>query len=171
MKKNYMVAFGVVGLLLALLFCLIPGKVQANLKADKVVVLKSDRLLILLKNGEILKTYKVSLGRNPVGQKMCQGDSKTPEGLYYIDSRNAHSKYYKSLHISYPNAVDIEYAKTLGTSPGGGIMIHGLPAKFQQIGEKHRVMDWTRGCIAVTNAEIEEIWMYVADGTPIEINP
>jgi murein L,D-transpeptidase YafK len=140
-------------------------------KADKVVVIKSKRMLMLMKDGEIFRAYKVALGRNPQGHKVKAGDRKTPEGTYVIDSRNPNSKYYRAIHISYPNDADISYAQKLGVSPGGSIMIHGLPSHFARVDKFHRVQDWTDGCIAVTNPEMEEIWEYVADGTPIEIKP
>lgn len=126
---------------------------------------------MLLKNGEILKTYKVALGRNPIGQKMQRGDKKTPEGTYYLDRRTANSKFHRALHISYPNAADIRKARALGVSPGSDVMIHGLPKGFDDLGETHRTIDWTKGCIALTNDEIDEIWRLVPDGTPIEIKP
>ncbi len=139
-------------------------------KAEKVVVLKSKRLLLLLKDGEIFKTYRVCLGKQPNGHKVMAGDNRTPEGTYTLDSRNPRSKYYLAIHISYPNESDVLNARKRGVSPGGGIMIHGLSqtrgAKNAQV-----VSDWTNGCIAVTNTEIEEIWQLVQDGTPIEIKP
>jgi murein L,D-transpeptidase YafK len=136
--------------------------------ADKVVVLKGYRRLLLMKGDEVLKTYIVSLG-NPVGPKVRQGDHKTPEGNYVLDRHNAHSQYYKSIHISYPNADDLTRARKLGVPPGGEMFIHGLPNDFR--GHSEALGDWTEGCIAVTNAEMDEIWRAVADGTPIEIKP
>jgi murein L,D-transpeptidase YafK len=136
--------------------------------ADKVLVLKSERKLLLMKGDEVLKTYIVSLGGSPVGRKIKQGDSKTPEGTYALDRHSAHSQYHKSIHISYPNIEDVARAKRLGVSPGGDVFLHGLPNGFR--GRSGRG-DWTAGCIAVTNEEIDEIWQAVADGTPIEIKP
>jgi murein L,D-transpeptidase YafK len=140
----------------------------ASAMADKVVVLKSERRLLLLKGGEVLKTYIVSLGGNPVGGKIRQGDSRTPEGTYVLDRHNAHSQYYKSIHISYPNAEDVTHARKLGVSPGGDVFLHGLPNDFHG---QSGLGDWTEGCIAVTNQAMDEIWRAVADGTPIEIKP
>jgi murein L,D-transpeptidase YafK len=140
-------------------------------EVDKVVVIKKERLLELYRNGEIVKTYRVALGRHPVGPKVCAGDDRTPEGTYYLNWRNAHSKFHRSLHISYPNAEDRLKAKALGLSPGSDIMIHGLPKGYGDLGEWHRTLDWTKGCIAVTNSEIDEIWKLVPDGTPIVIKP
>ena len=141
----------------------------ASATADKVIVLKHERKLLLIKGNEVLKTYSVSLGGNPVGFKIMEGDRRTPEGNYVLDRHNAHSQYYKSIHISYPNAEDVARARKLGVSPGGELYIHGLPNDFH--GDSEALGDWTEGCIAVTNAEIDEIWRAVADGTPIEIKP
>jgi murein L,D-transpeptidase YafK len=140
-------------------------------RADRVVVSKKAHTLTLLDHGKILKGYKVALGGDPVGPKARQGDHKTPEGTYTLDRRNDHSQFYRSIHISYPNAEDRARAQQLGSSPGGDIMLHGLPKHFGWIGSAHRARDWTDGCIAVTNQEIDEIWRAVADGTPIEIRP
>jgi murein L,D-transpeptidase YafK len=139
--------------------------------ADRVLVLKKDRTLQLLSHGKVLKSYKVALGRDPVGPKTRQGDHKTPEGVYILDSRNAHSQFYKSIHISYPNPQDRTAARTRGISPGGDIFVHGLPNGYGWIGASHRLKDWTDGCIAVTNEEIDEIWNAVPNGAPIEIRP
>jgi murein L,D-transpeptidase YafK len=136
-------------------------------KVDKVVVIKCRRLLMLLKDGEIFKTYRISLGRQPSGRKTKAGDNKTPEGSYILDSRNPNSKYHLALHISYPNETDIINAHKRGVSPGGGIMIHGLGRGMVA----PVFSDWTSGCIAVSNREIEEIWRFVRDGTPIVIKP
>lgn len=141
------------------------------LHADRVVVLKNVRTLQLLSRGKVIKSYKVALGGNPVGAKTQQGDHKTPEGLYVLDSRNVHSQFYKSIHISYPSARDRAVARQKGVSPGGDVFVHGLPKGYGFVGASHRLKDWTDGCIAVTNEEIDEIWRAVADGTPIEIRP
>jgi len=141
------------------------------LHADRVVVLKKERTLQLMSQGKVIKTYKVALGGDPVGAKTRQGDHKTPEGVYVLDSRNAHSQYYKSIHISYPSARDRAAARAKGVSPGGDVFVHGLPNGYAWVGAGHRAKDWTDGCIAVTDQEIDEIWLAVADGTPIEIRP
>ena len=133
--------------------------------------LKENHTLQLLNKGRVIKIYKVALGGDPVGPKTRQGDHKTPEGVYVLDSRNAHSKFYKAIHISYPNAADRAAAREKGVSPGGDVFVHGLPNGYGFMGEAHRLKDWTDGCIAVTNQEIDEIWAAVADGTPIEIKP
>jgi murein L,D-transpeptidase YafK len=141
-------------------------------KADKIVVIKSKRVALLMNNGEIIKAYRVSLGKQPVGRKSRQGDQKTPEGTYVIDSRITDSKFHRALHISYPNDSDIKRAQRFGIDPGGSIMIHGLPNGLgRKIGKLHRLSDWTDGCIAVTNSEMDEIWELVPDGVTIEIKP
>jgi len=141
------------------------------LRADHVVVLKKERTLELLSRGNVIKTYKVALGGDPVGPKTRHGDHKTPEGLYVLDFRNAHSQFYKAIHISYPNEHDRTLARKNGVSPGGDVFVHGLPNGSGFIGAAHRLKDWTDGCIAVTDAEIDEIWKAVPDGTEIEIRP
>ena len=139
--------------------------------ADKVLIEKKARRLTLLTKGEVIKTYKIALGGNPVGPKERQGDNKTPEGTYIIDSRNADSGYHLALHISYPNEADQKRARELGVSPGGDIMIHGLKNGFAPLGASHAEVDWTEGCIAVTNQEMEEIYQFVPNGTIVEIKP
>jgi murein L,D-transpeptidase YafK len=138
-------------------------------KADHVVLVKSTRTLTLLHHGQVLKTYKVALGGDPVGPKVKAGDKKTPEGEYVIDSKNPHSRFHLALHISYPNAADRERARKLGVSPGGGVEIHGLESKYAWVGSLHRQINWTAGCVALTNPEIEEIYKLVPVGTPVEI--
>jgi murein L,D-transpeptidase YafK len=140
-------------------------------KADQVLVLKKERTLTLLARGQVIRTYKVALGGSPVGAKQQQGDRKTPEGHYVLDRRNPKSQFYKSIHISYPNETDRRRAEERGVAPGGDIMIHGLPNGYGALGASHRLHDWTDGCIAVTDSEIDEIWKLVPDGTPIEIQP
>jgi len=157
-----------------LLFSLSPAAQEAldpKARADKVIVYKGKRQLQLLRKGEVLKTYKIALGANPVGPKTRAGDKRTPEGSYVLDYRNPQSKFHLSIHISYPNAQDRANAAKLGVSPGGDIFLHGLPNGYSWLGASHRLHDWTDGCIAVTDEEIEEIWRAVPNGTPIEIKP
>jgi len=171
--RNKIITF-IVPLLIVFLFhdFFWPEKPLATFaQADKVVVIKSKRLMMLLQNGEILKTYRIALGKQPLGHKIHEGDHKTPEGSYILNSRNPKSKYHLSLAISYPNESDILNAQKRGMSPGGSIMIHGLSEDLATLGKLHRALDWTNGCIAVTNSEIEEIWQLIPDGTPIEIKP
>jgi murein L,D-transpeptidase YafK len=125
----------------------------------------------LISRGKVIRSYKVALGGDPIGAKTRQGDHKTPEGVYVLDSRNAHSRFYKSLHISYPNAQDRTAARREGVSPGGAVFVHGLPNGYAWLGASHTLKDWTDGCIAVTNEEMDQIWLSVSDGTPIEIRP
>ncbi len=138
---------------------------------DRILIEKKERRLMLLSKGEVLKTYRIALGGNPNGPKERQGDNKTPEGTYCIDSRNKDSRYHLSLHISYPNERDKKRARELGVLPGGNIMIHGLKNGFTQVGDSHAQVDWTKGCIAVTDEEIEEIAKTVPNGTVVEIRP
>lgn len=143
----------------------------ATVKVDRVLVLKHQHILQLLHDGHVLKEYKVALGGTPVGPKIQQGDHKTPEGIYVLDARNAQSQYYKSLHISYPTAAQLAAARKRGVSPGGDVFIHGLPPHYRSLGASHRLYDWTNGCIAVTDDEMDELWKAVPVGTPIEIRP
>lgn len=142
-----------------------------RLEADRVVVLKRERRLLLMHRDRILRVYRIALGRNPEGHKVRRGDGRTPEGRYVLDWRNSQSRFYRSIHISYPNAADRARAHRLGVRPGGDIMIHGLPARLAHLGPAHARRDWTEGCIAVSNGEIDEIWRAVEDGTAIEIHP
>ncbi len=135
-------------------------------QVNRIVVNKGRREMILLHGESMVRSYRISLGREPVGHKLQEGDGRTPEGRYIIDRRNPKSAYHLSLRISYPNEADRERALTLGVDPGGDIMIHGMPNDGSS-----REGDWTRGCIAVTDAEIAEIWELVADGTAVEIYP
>jgi tetratricopeptide (TPR) repeat protein len=139
--------------------------------ADKILIEKKERRLTLLTRGEVLKTYKIALGGNPIGPKERLGDNKTPEGTYIIDSRNKDSGYHLSLHISYPNEKDKKRARELNVSSGGNIMIHGIKNGFSQVGDAHTEADWTKGCIAVTDEEIEEIDKLAPTGTIVEIRP
>lgn len=138
--------------------------------ADRIVVNKSTRTLLLYSGANVIGRYRVALGRTPEGPKLRQGDGKTPEGDYTISGRNASSAFHRSLRISYPNAADRERARRAGVDPGGDFMIHGLPNGQGSIGQAHRLTDWTESCIAVTNEEIEEIWRLVPNRTPIRIN-
>ena len=140
-------------------------------RVDRVVVNKARREMLLLAGGNVLRAYRIALGFDPVGHKTREGDGRTPEGRYVIERRNPRSAYHLALRISYPNQGDRQRAEALGVDPGGDIMIHGLPNGVDSAGRGHPERDWTRGCIAVSDTEIEEIWSLVADGTAIEINP
>jgi len=138
---------------------------------DKVLIEKKKRRLTLIADGEAIKTYKIALGGDPVGPKERQGDNKTPEGTYTIAAINRHSDYHLSLRISYPNEKDVMRAKEQGVAPGGDIMIHGIKNGLSWVGGFHTEIDWTEGCIAVTNKEMEEIARLAPNGTPVEIRP
>ncbi|MFA7405555.1 MAG: L,D-transpeptidase family protein [Pelobacteraceae bacterium] len=138
---------------------------------DRILIEKKERRLTLISRGKVLKTYQIALGGNPNGPKERQGDNKTPEGSYVIDSRNRNSRYHRSLHVSYPNEKDRKLANQRGVSPGGDIMIHGIKNGFSWVGDLHSEVDWTKGCIAVTDEEIEEIDTLAPNGTKVEIRP
>ena len=138
---------------------------------DRILIEKNARRLMLISQGEVLKSYNIALGGNPIGPKERQGDNKTPEGTYVIDGRNKDSRFHLSLHISYPNERDKNRAKKLGVSPGGDIMIHGIKNGFSWVGDAHSGVDWTKGCIAVSDQEIEEIDKLAPNGTIVEIRP
>ena len=141
-----------------------PALAPASEQADAIHITKAARKMELLRDGKILRTYHVALGGAPAGHKRQQGDQRTPEGHYTITYRNAQSRYHLSLRVSYPNAADRAQATKRGVDPGGDIMIHGSTPRGY-------TGDWTEGCVAVTNAEIEEIWRLVPVGTPIRIDP
>jgi murein L,D-transpeptidase YafK len=140
-------------------------------RADYVRICKAGHRLILFKDGKPLKVYRIALGRNPIGNKEREGDGRTPEGLYRIDAHKPDSTFHRALHISYPNADDLQAARGKGVNPGGSIMIHGIRKGLGWIGRLQNLVDWTAGCVAVTNPRIEEIYRAVPDGTPVEIRP
>jgi murein L,D-transpeptidase YafK len=138
---------------------------------DHVLVIKSEKRLYLVKNNIRYRDYRIALGENPEGHKQKQGDERTPEGRYILDYKNPYSSYYKSIHISYPNAKDREAARAKGWDPGGLIMIHGQPNGYGWMGIVSQFINWTDGCIALQNGDMDEIWDTVKVGTPIEIRP
>lgn len=141
-------------------------------KADRVVIEKGLRRLTLFRDGAPWKRYQVALGFNPVGPKKRAYDGRTPEGTYTINFKNENSKYFRSLKISYPGPDDLAWARKMQVDPGGDIFIHGMPNDDDQnVRALHPYKDWTWGCIAVTNAEILELWAHVDEGTPIELKP
>ena len=140
-------------------------------KADLVLVHKAKRLLELKRSGRTIRSFRIALGRNPVGPKRKEGDGRTPEGVYTLDWRNHDSNFYRSIHVSYPAPWDYDRAIRWGVSPGDMIMIHGLPNDAGPAASQHPSIDWTNGCIAVTNEEMDQIWSLVEDGTPIIIYP
>ncbi len=139
--------------------------------ADSIVIEKKAHRLTLYYLGKPMRSYLVALGGNPVGDKIRAGDKRTPEGVFWIEDRNPNSKYHLALRISYPDAAHRARAQQMGATPGDDIMIHGLPNGLGEAGASHRVNDWTNGCIALTDEEIEEIWNVVPLGTPVEIKP
>ncbi len=138
-------------------------------KADKVLVVKTERRLYLLRDAQVLRSYRIALGENPVGHKVFRGDGRTPEGLYTLDWRTSASRFHRAIHISYPNDEDIARAALFSGEPGGMVMIHGQPA--DGFAGSNPYFDWTEGCIALSNSEMDELWIAVDDGTPIEILP
>lgn len=144
----------------------------SGVKCDRIVIEKARRTLTLYRSGTPVKSYRIALGRNPIGPKRVEGDNRTPEGLYSVLKHNPRSAFHLALRLSYPEAKDIEAATRLGSRPGSDIMIHGMRNGLQGlIGRMHRNVDWTAGCIAVTNWEIEEIYDAVPDGVTVEILP
>ena len=140
-------------------------------KADLLIVDKGARQLSAYAHGQLLRTYHVALGRDPIGQKVREGDRRTPEGIYTIDRHNPTSSFHRALHVSYPSPADTARARSEGYDPGGEIMVHGIHNGLGWIGRAHRLVDWTVGCVALTDPEIEEIYRVVPDGTRIEIRP
>jgi len=159
----------------ATLPCLLPAVVSATSEvlraADQVLVVKSERRLYLIRDGQPYRSYKVALGLNPVGQKEREGDFRTPEGRYRLDARNPASDFFLSIHLSYPGPDDLARAKSRHLRPGGSIMIHGLPNLPRRPNDYYRSVDWTDGCIALTNDDMLEVWLLTRDNTPIEIRP
>jgi murein L,D-transpeptidase YafK len=139
--------------------------------ADRIVVHKAERRLDLLRGYSVLRSYHVALGLNPVGQKERSGDFRTPEGTYYLARRNARSDFFLSIQVSYPNDSDLAHARRNHWQTGGSIMIHGLPNTPKHPPQYYESHDWTDGCIAVTNADMVEIWLLTPDSTPIDIRP
>jgi murein L,D-transpeptidase YafK len=161
-----------ISILLLTLLAALPAAADPPLATpDLVVVEKANRVLTLYAKRKAIKTYRIALGGNPVGHKEQEGDSRTPEGRYVIDAKNPWSSFHLSLHISYPDRNDRRVARKKGVSPGGAIMIHGTPEGLAMVQATGLMRDWTAGCIAVTNAEIEEIYRAVRTGTPIVIRP
>ena len=155
--------------LIIILLALFSSSVFSSQNADSVLVDKSEKKLYLIANGKPFKSYHVVFGANPAGHKQQEGDERTPEGKYLLDYKKDDSAFYKAIHISYPNQNDIENAKKRGVNPGGFIMIHGQRNGLSWLSFASQFFNWTNGCIAVTNSEMDEIWLAVDAGTPIEI--
>lgn len=154
------------------LMCLAGGVAKASpFSVDHIVVKKGDRKMFLFNEGRLVKSYPISLGDNPVGHKTKKGDERTPEGRYHLTYRNPQSRFYRSIHIDYPNEDDKNRAKALGVHPGGQIKIHGLPNRQEFPSDIYLEMNWTDGCIAVSNEHMDELWAAIKFNTPIEILP
>jgi murein L,D-transpeptidase YafK len=147
------------------------ANVTSHDKVDFILIEKSAHPMTLMSKGKTLKTYHVALSTQPLGAKERVGDHKVPEGKYVVDEKKTASRFHLALHIWYPNAADRGRAQKLGVAPGGEIEIHGLEEKYARMGSVHRQVDWTDGCIAVTDAEIDEIYPLLAVGTAVEIRP
>jgi murein L,D-transpeptidase YafK len=143
----------------------------ATPKADRIVVFKAQRRLELRRGGDVIRSYHIALGRNPVGPKVERGDGKTPEGTYFINRRNMASEYHLSLHLSYPETADIKRAAALHVDPGANVLIHGEPNILNHEGKARLLKDWTAGCIALHNEDMDEVWRLVDDGVTVEIDP
>jgi murein L,D-transpeptidase YafK len=160
-----------VRLLTAILFLFVPLLAWADPPITLVRVLKGDHTLQLLAEGRVVREFNVALGANPKGHKMQAGDERPPEGVYRLDYKNPGSAFYKAIHISYPNARDVASAKSRGVSPGGQIMIHGQKNGLEWLALLSQRFDWTNGCIALANEDMDIVWERVKVGTPIEILP
>lgn len=156
---------------LAIVLLISPFSAIHAAKIDAVLVDKSDGQMYLKSKGQVVKAYHVVFGANPEGHKQQEGDERTPEGLYFLDYKNVGSGYYKSIHISYPNKRDKQQAKLRGIDPGGAVMIHGQKNGWGGLWFFTQLFNWTNGCIALKNADMEEIWQMVRVGTPIQIQP
>jgi murein L,D-transpeptidase YafK len=148
-----------------------PPQASPAPRVDKILVVKSERKLQLISHGKPFKSYRISLGKVPTGHKEREGDQRTPEGIYWVDWRKTSDNFNLSMHISYPNARDMATARNKGTKPGGMIMIHGTPLDAEYPEWFFNTLDWTNGCIAMTNPDMREVWSLVKDGTLIEIRP
>jgi murein L,D-transpeptidase YafK len=174
MKRKFLLALAIIAACMLGVACYADwplSPLPQDARATRIIVYKSARRLSLYSDSTLLRDYRVSLGPAPMGAKQVEGDNKTPEGRYVVDYRNPQSDYHLALHVSYPTPEQVESAKARGVSPGGLIMIHGAPNGKGLIGRLHRFSDWTAGCIALTDDEIEELWRVVPDGTPVEIYP
>ncbi|MDQ6768975.1 MAG: L,D-transpeptidase family protein [Gemmatimonadota bacterium] len=161
------------GLLAVLVACgsVSESPLPSGVRGDRLLVEKAAHRMGLFRGDSLLKVYRVALSRAPVGDKMQEGDNRVPEGVYRIDRRLEHSRFHRALHVSYPDSAHATRAHALGLAPGGDVMVHGIKNGLGWVGAWQRRLDWTKGCIAVTNAEIDELWRAVPDGAIIEIRP
>jgi murein L,D-transpeptidase YafK len=155
----------------AFVFLLYAGAVHSEQTADLVLVEKSKSRLYLMRQGEVFASFRVAFGSNPKGHKQEQGDGRTPEGRYMLDYKNRGSAFYKSIHISYPSAKDRQEAKKHGVDPGGDIMIHGQKNGYGRLSILVQRFNWTNGCIALSDRDMDLVWNAIKPGTPIEIKP
>jgi murein L,D-transpeptidase YafK len=158
-------------LIFALLIILPIGNTQTIEKANKVVIEKSVRTLTLYSDFRVIAAFKIALGRSPIGAKACDGDNKTPEGVFRVTEHKVNSAYHRALRLSYPEVFNTRVAAAKGCKPGSEIMIHGIRNGFGWVGRWHSLFNWTKGCVALTNDEIEKVWELVPDGTLVEIKP
>lgn len=158
-------------IVITLLLTIQTTTVLSQQKADAVLVIKSEGRLYLMHKGEPFASFSVTFGAEPAGHKQMQGDERTPEGHYELDYKNPNSKFYKSIHISYPNEADMANARRLGVDPGGEIMIHGQTNGWGWAAPFMQLFSWTDGCIALNNKDMDRVWDAIAPGTPIEIRP
>lgn len=169
LKTITYLAIGGIFIWLAIYYFLPYTSIPEGITIDKIVILKSQRKLLAYSQGLVVKTYTISLGKNPIGTKVYEGDYKTPEGSYVINEKNPQSGFHKSLGISYPNQQDLANARQLGKAAGGDIKIHGLRNDQGFIGRFQRWKDWTTGCIGLTNEEVDDLYMHTPLGTRVEI--
>jgi murein L,D-transpeptidase YafK len=174
-RSLFRLIFGavVIAVLVVLAIWMLPDSavLPPSAQADRIVVNKQAHMMTLLHEGQVLKSYRVALGRGGPGPKVHAGDNKVPEGVYRIVGRNEHSGFYRALRVGYPTPQQVQDAQRRGVDPGGDIMIHGIRNGLGWVGRMQRYVDWTKGCIAVTDREMDEIWRAVPVGTPIEIRP
>lgn len=156
---------------LSCLLFLTTGFARASDDVDHVLVLKGERQLLLMQGETVLARFPVALGGAPEGPKRQEGDERTPEGRYVLDWRKPNSSYFRALHVSYPDEADVARAAAAGVPPGGAIMVHGTPNWAFGLGSLLQYFDWTNGCIALSNDDMQVVWDRVKDGTPIEIRP
>lgn len=174
MKSRWLILSAIILCALGMYFILHPvfhQKIDTGVRIDEIIIEKKARRLLVYSKKHLTRIYKISLGKNPIGAKEFEGDNKTPEGIYIINEKNPNSSFHKSLGISYPNSIDIQNASKVGKDPGGLIKIHGLKNGLGWIGRAHLIFDWTAGCIAMTDEEIDELYNAVQVGTVVEIRP
>jgi len=178
LQRRVLAALALIGMAVAAHGDVLPQAERVMLRSteslpavDRLVVHKNDRRLVLMHGETVVRTYKIALGINPIGQKERVGDYRTPEGHYFLARRNPRSEYFLSLQVSYPNEIDLRRARKNHWDAGGSIMIHGLPNQLKHAPAYYEITDWTDGCIALSNADIVEVWLPTPDNAPIDILP